>query len=299
MPSSILDENIREIIDKTATDLEEKFGGDVVTYYGPIHPVIFKTFRNFVENVYEKSGNKKRLVLFLTTDGGVVETVEKMVVTLRHFYKEIYFVIPDNAMSAGTIFCMSGDKIYMDYSSSLGPIDPQVYVKNRNGEQYVPALGYLDKVKELVQKSADGTLTDAEFALLQNQDLALLRRYEQAKDLSIELLKNWLVTYKFKSWKTHEGTVNPEKKGNNVTKAEKEARAEEIARMLSDNSIWHSHGRMIDMNTLRQKLHLKIEDYTGDSTGLVTLIRQYHDVLTDYMDRMGNRFFMHNRHITF
>ena len=27
-------------------------------------------------------------------------------------------------MSAGTIWCMSADKIFMDYSSSLGPIDP-------------------------------------------------------------------------------------------------------------------------------------------------------------------------------
>lgn len=43
----------------------------------------------------------------------------------------------------------SGDKICMDYSSALGPIDPQVF----NGELWVPALGYLEKVEELVAKS--------------------------------------------------------------------------------------------------------------------------------------------------
>ena len=47
-------------------------------------------------------------------------------------------------MSAGTILCMSGDKIFMDYASILGPIDPQVPTPDTG--DYVPALGYLDKV---------------------------------------------------------------------------------------------------------------------------------------------------------
>jgi len=56
-------------------------------------------------------------------------------------------------MSAGTIFCMAADRIYMDYSSALGPIDPQV--PDRENRVLVPALGYLDKVEELIKKSID------------------------------------------------------------------------------------------------------------------------------------------------
>ena len=111
-------------------------------------------------------------------------------------------------MSAGTIFCMSGDKIYMDYSSSLGPIDPQVW----NGKQWVPALGYLDKVEELLEKDRKGALTKAGFLILQSQDLAMLSRCEQAKALTITLLKKWLVDHKFKDWATHQ--TDPIKKGN-------------------------------------------------------------------------------------
>ena len=33
--------------------------------------------------------------------------------------------------------------------------------------------------------------------------LAELRSYEQARDLTISLLKEWLVTFKFKSWHTY------------------------------------------------------------------------------------------------
>lgn len=44
---------------------------------------------------------------------------------------------------------MSGDSIYMDYFSVLGPIDPQV--QNKEGK-WVAALGYLDKVNEYIEK---------------------------------------------------------------------------------------------------------------------------------------------------
>ena len=39
---------------------------------------------------------------------------------------------PDRAMSAGTIFALSADRIMMDYFSCLGPIDPQEAVLRRN-----------------------------------------------------------------------------------------------------------------------------------------------------------------------
>jgi len=93
------------------------------------------------------------LGICLTTPGGEAEVVEKLVeITRYHYPKEVDFIIPSAAFSAGTIFCMSGDRIFMDYSSSLGPIDPQV--PDREDKYLVPALGYLDKVEE-VMSSAD------------------------------------------------------------------------------------------------------------------------------------------------
>lgn len=75
----------------------------------------------------------------------------------------------------------------MDYFSVLGPIDPQV--QNKEGK-WVPALGYLDKVNEMLEKAKSKTLTQAEFLILKDIDLAELRAYEQAKELTISLLKN-------------------------------------------------------------------------------------------------------------
>src|SRR5699024_8050020 len=132
------------------------------------------------------------------------------------------------AMSAGTIFCMSGDKIYMDYTSSLGPIDPQLSL---GSDEMVPALGYIDKVEEFIEKSRDNTLTKDELIMLQRLDLANLRRYEQARDLSVSVLKVVVVKYKFKDWTTHRTTD----RGAPVTNKEQQLRAEQIATDLSDN----------------------------------------------------------------
>ncbi len=236
----------------------------------------------------KEADKKNRLVLFLNSPGGSAETVEKLVEIIRYHYGEVYFVVPDEAYSAGTIFCMAGDRIYMDYSSSLGPIDPQVF----NGKEWVPALGYLDQVQKMIEKSANGELTDAELIILQNQDLALLSQFEQAKNLTITLLKKWLVECKFKDWVTHQS--NPKKLNESVSPDEKQQRAEEIAKILSDNKIWHSHGRKIGVSTLSKVLRLKIEDYSEDEP-LRGKIRAYNDFLTDYVNRHALKFFLHSR----
>ena len=275
---------IKDVLNQRLLSLEEHFQADVAFYYGTIHPSLAKTFRDFIEKLQSLEPSRERLVIFLNSPGGSAETVEKMVEIMRFHYKEVYFVIPDFAMSAGTILCTSGNKIYMDYSSSLGPIDPQVF----NGKEWVPALGYLDKVEELLEKARSNTLTQAEFLILQGQDLAMLSRYEQARDLTVTLLKKWLVEYKFADWKTHSSS------GEEVKDDEKEQRAEEIARLLGDNKLWHSHGRMISIETLRNVLRLQIEDYSNDET-LRNLIRSYNDLIIEYILRFNYEVFLHSR----
>ena len=197
------------------------------SYNGRVAPAFFRSFRDFIEEVSKVSDlEHDAIAVFLRTGGGAAETAERMVNVLRNHYGHVYFVVPDFAMSAGTILCMSGDKIYMDYASSLGPIDPQVPAPDTG--EYVPALGYLDKVKELTAKR---NLQEADVILLRSLDLAKLALFEQARDLSIDLLKQWLVEYKFKDW-THHRTTNP---GSPVTPQEKTERAEEIATALSDH----------------------------------------------------------------
>ncbi len=292
MAIDILDQEIEKLARQKLLELEKKFDSDVMYFYGVIYQAIDISFRDFIEKLRSEGKTQKRLTIILNTPGGSTETTEKLVLITRHHYKEIFFVVPEYAMSAGTVWCMSGDKIYMDYSSSLGPIDPQVVT----GNKYVPALGYLDKVQELIKKSKEGELTQAEFIMLRELDLAELRSYEQARDLTISLLEEWLVKYKFKNWKLHRSDLK--KKGLKVTINEKKEHAKTIAENLNDTNIWHSHGRAIGIDCLRKILRLEIEDYTDDK-GMRELIRGYNEMLKGYIIRMGLNNFLHSRNSFF
>lgn len=289
MNASTLEKEIQQTATKYLQDLENSLNSHVVFFYGEIRPGVNKLFRDLIEELSIPGDPAKRLTIVLNTPGGSVETTEKLVLITRHHYEYVDFLIPDEAMSAGTIWAMSGDRILMDYTSSLGPVDPQVF----NGQRFVPALNYLDKVGELINKSKSNQLTDAEFLMLRELDLAQLRSYEQAKELTISLLEEWLVQYKFRQWTIHRSS--PLKKGTPVTEQEKRERARQIAEKLSDTKRWHSHGRAISRGTLVTELRLEIDDFSSDEN-LRPLVRKYSDLLTGYIVRMGYTFFLHSRY---
>ncbi|MEO0058487.1 MAG: hypothetical protein RLZZ312_134 [Bacteroidota bacterium] len=270
---------IKENLQEKLKNLSNLLNGDVFTYFGIIADGNENIFMKLIEDIDNK---KEKIFIILTTGGGSAIAVERYVNILRYHYKEVNFIVPDYAFSAGTIFCMSGDNIYMDYFSVLGPIDPQVQNKDN---KWVAALGYLDKINELILKAENNTLSQAEFIILKDFDLAELKGYEQAKELTIDLLKKWLVNYKFKNWEIHQ--TNPELVGKSVSTDEKEQRATEIADLLSNNNEWKSHGRPINIEVLENKLRLRIEDYSL-KTDIRTAIRDYYELLVDFIKSNGN-----------
>lgn len=279
---------IKDLLNEKLSSIEDHFQADVFCYYGPLVDGLENEVLGIIEDLAADENKKDRLIVILTTSGGSAVAVERYVNIFRHHYNVIDFIVPDYAYSAGTIFCMSGDNIYMDYFSVLGPIDPQV--QNKEGK-WVAALGYLDKVNDAIEKSRQNTITQVEFLMVKDLDLAELRGYEQAKELTIDLLKKWLVNYKFKNWNEHGSTAAI--LGNPVTTAEKQARAEEIAGQLSDNSVWKSHGRPINVERLRE-LRLKVEDFSNDGD-LKMLIRDYYDLLSDFVKGNSLPVFVHTR----
>lgn len=277
--NNVFENNLHEI----AISLEEESGvrTDVLTIVAPI----FSGLENFVKDAVEAIDNKaESLAVILDTGGGVVEVVERMVTVIRRHYSYITFIVPDRAMSAGTIFVMSGDRILMSYFSVLGPIDPQL---EKDGKM-IPVLAYLDQFEKLKDAATKGVLTTADMVLLQKLDLAELQWFEQAKELSIDLLKKWLSTYKFKNW-THHKTC-----GSIVTLDEKEERAVEVATMLCNNRLWHSHGRGLSKDVLTNELKLLIDDIDTINT-LGDNLAQYFANLRDYMAREEKHIFIHCR----
>jgi hypothetical protein len=270
----------RQLTDRL-TGLANEMSSDAMAFCGPIYSGVDEEIRDAIESIDNK---KEKLVVVLETPGGYIEVAKRIVDTIRHHYDPVEFIVPDHAMSAGTVLVMSGNAIYMDYFSVLGPIDPQI---ERPDGTMVPGLGYLIKYDRLIEKSQKGNLTMAELHyLVERFDPAELYSYEQARELSITLLKQWLVNYKFKNWeKTATRKIH-------VTKRMKAQRAADIARRLNDTDFWHSHGHGISMEVLRRDLKLQIEDF-GGNIKLSEIIRSYHRLLMDYMGKRGHKASLH------
>ncbi len=287
--TSKVDTLVESKLDARVKKLEDKLSADVLAFSGRIAYGADLVIRDAIEWRKQQKPKRKKLAFFLETEGGYIELTQRIATTLRKHYRIVEFYVPNAAMSAGTVLVMSGDAIHMDYYSTLGPIDPQL--PKRDGSGLVPALGYLKKYKELMDKAQSGSLNTAEITYLCSQfNPAELYQYEQAIKLSVSLLKQWLATYKFKNWKITKTRRLP------VTRAMRRRRAEEIAIKLSipDDASdysdkWYTHGHGISMAVLRsEELKLQIEDF-GKDKDLWKQIRDYWSLLTDYMAIMRHK----------
>lgn len=276
-PPQNANEFIERALDERATALIQAFDGDVLGLNSPLVYPLDDVVRDIVEGMGQTQRRRKRgkLVVVLTTNGGYIEVVQRIVETLRYHYRVVDFVVPNYALSAGTVLAMSGDAIHMNYFSRLGPVDPQVH--SSTGQQ-VSALGYLIQWERLLEKAKAGTLTAAEASLMMTRfDPGDLYQYEQARELSVELLKEWLVRYKFKNWRA------TETRKISVTREMKTDRADEIGRALNNPDRWHSHSSGISMEVLRRRLKLQIDDY-DEEEGATNRIR-VNVLMDDYMGR--------------
>jgi len=272
-------EFIEQQLDERLRSIEGEFDSHAVSFCGPLFIGIDDHLRIAVEKRHGQAPAKSKLVVVLTTQGGYIEVVQRMVATLRRHYQVVEFIVPNYAYSAGTVFVMSGDAIHMDYYSRLGPIDPQIETPQG---RMVSALGMLEKYNALIEKAQQGTITTAEVQLLiDGFDQAELYHYEQARDLSVVLLEEWLVKYKFKNWNETETQHTP------VTDQMKKDRASFIANELNNTKKWHSHGYGISMDVLQRDLKLLIDDY-GKRQAMSDKIRGYHNLLSDYMAKRAS-----------
>lgn len=83
----------------------------------------------------------KGLDLILHTPGGGVAATESLVDYLRQMFgRDIRAIVPQMAMSAGTMIACSCKSIVMGKHSNLGPVDPQF--------MGFPAIGVIEEVKK-------------------------------------------------------------------------------------------------------------------------------------------------------
>ena len=184
---------------KYLQQLSEITGRNVIIYYSGWlqKPEVTGTQvtdadKNGFMTVIHKLDRKKGLDLLLHTPGGETAATESIVDYLRSMFNDdIRAIIPQLAMSAGTMIACACREIVMGKQSSLGPIDPQF--------RGIPAHGVVEEfTRAHTEIKTDPTKAAVWQPIIGKYNPTLIGECEKAIQWSTDMTREWLRTNMFK-----------------------------------------------------------------------------------------------------
>jgi len=165
----------------------------------------------------------KGLDLFLHTPGGEIAAVESLIDYLRAMFTDVRAVVPQIAMSGGTMIACSCEQILMGKQSSLGPIDPQI-----GGS--TPAHGIIEEFRRAQREIMKNPQRIPVWQpIIAKYSPTLIGECEKAIKWSQEIVRERLVKHMFKG------------------RANAKALAAKVVRELGDHALTKSHARHISV----------------------------------------------------
>lgn len=257
-PVEYLDAKRQELM----TQVSEKTNRNVIAYYsawltkpGLANLDIVDGDKNaFMQAIYQMD-KTKGLDLILHTPGGDIAAAESIVDYLHLVFGDnIRAIIPQMAMSAGTMIALSCPTIIMGKESSLGPVDPQYH-----------GLSCQEAVDEFEQAVAEVSTNPASLGLWQlrisKYTPTFLVSCKNALDWSKSYTKNWLArNYKLD-----------------------DVAATEMSKPFVEHSETKSHSRHISLGQCK-KIGLNIVDLENDDE-LQNLILSLHHAYMIFFDK--------------
>jgi hypothetical protein len=182
---------------------------------------------------------KLGLDLILHTPGGNTAATESIVDYLWNMFdKNVRVIVPQIAMSAGTMIACSAKTILMGKQSNLGPIDPQL-----GG---VAAQAVIDEFQMATESiRLDPSSIPLWQSIIGKYHPTFLLECIQAIKWSREMAKDWLCKNMF------------------ADSQNADLEAEKVVQALSDHSETKTHSRHISIDTCR-KMGLRVEELEAD-----------------------------------
>ena len=195
---------------------------------GVMGSIVNDADKNGFMSVTHKLDRAKGLDLVLHTPGGDTAATESLVDYLRSMWgTDVRAIIPQLALSAGTMIACSCKEIIMGKHSSLGPIDPQF-----NG---MSAHGVIEEFKRAhLEVQADLTKVHVWQPIIAKYHPTFIGDCEKAVEWSSEMVKDWLLT----------GMLLGNQNAAQI--------ADAIILELADHALTKSHARHIAMDKCKQ-----------------------------------------------
>lgn len=231
---------------KYLKELSETTGRNTVAYYSGwlqkpgLHSssvIIQDNDKNGFMATFKSLDPAKGLDLILHTPGGDIAATESLIEYFRSkFGSDIRAIVPQLAMSGGTLIACSCKSILMGKHSSLGPIDPQI-----NG---VPAHGIIDEFEQAAAEiKVDPTKIAVWQPIIGKYNPTLIGECKKAMEWSHEIAKESLKAVMFEG---------------DVPEAEVNATIDSIVETLGDHVVTKSHSRHLSADKC-EEIGLKIE----------------------------------------
>jgi hypothetical protein len=201
-----------------------------------------------------KMDRTKGLDLILHTPGGDMAATESLIDYLRSMFgTDIRVIVPQIAMSGGTMIALAAKEIVMGKHSNLGPIDPQF------------AAAPAHAIKEEFEKAMTAARTDPSTVPIWQ---VLLSKYPPAsigESLKViawadQMTQEWLKTGMF------------------AGDPDAQAKAARIVSELGDHSITKSHARHISL-AQAQSLDLKVTPLEDDQDLQEAVLSVHHSAI--------------------
>jgi len=253
--------NVRDELRRAMSELEAVRGRPLIIYAANVvrpgnglTSIEVSDDLPFAELVASVPATADSVDVFLVTPGGLAQQVSQFVQRLRPRFANVAFLLPHMCFSAGTIWALSGNEIWMDERAFLGPIDPQVPGKDGRLLPGQALLRLLQRIQEtgaeLLKKGQQPPWTDIQLLhALDPKEIGNVLAYSQ---YSIQLASSYLEAHKFRDWRHH-------RDGRPVTPSEKSLRAKEIAEKLCAHDIWNVHSNGISREAAWNTLQIRID----------------------------------------
>ncbi len=211
--------------------LHEVTGRNIIIYYsgwlqkpGISGTEVNDADKNGFMNAIHNLDRTKGLDLVLHTPGGETPATESLVDYLHSMFgTDIRAIVPQLALSAGTMIACACKQILMGKHSSLGPVDPQF--------RGLPAHGVIEEFKRAFDECKSDQLKIAVWQpIIAKYSPTLIGECEKAIKWSEQMVKQWLLTGMFKG------------------KRNKNARVDRIWKELGDHALTLSHARHLSFD---------------------------------------------------
>jgi ATP-dependent protease ClpP protease subunit len=220
---------------KFLSDLSAYTGRNTIIYYSgwlEKQNFIAQGMTGFEINDADKTGfmstvygldRDQGLDLILHTPGGDIAACESLVDYLRTMFDgNIRVIVPQLAMSCGTMIALSAREVIMGKHSSLGPIDPQI--------SGIPAHGIIEEFDTAKREIAANPMTiPAWQPIIGKYNPTLVGEAAKAIKWSLDMVDDWMQTGMFSG------------------DADKAVKAKKVLDELGSHALTLSHSRHISL----------------------------------------------------